>query len=101
MSPDRLRVLEEESLHIVDAALAAHGRPCVTCSFQSSGVVLLHLLRRRNFQIPVLFLDTMHHFPETLAYRDRMAEAWQLNLITLRASDPLPGLWQVSTDSCC
>lgn len=101
MSLDRLRVLEEESLRIIDTALAAHGSPCVTCSFQSSGVVLLHMLRRRNYQIPVLFLDTVHHFAETLAYRDRIAEAWRLNLVTLRAADPQPGLWQLSTDACC
>jgi phosphoadenosine phosphosulfate reductase len=101
MLSDRLRALEASSFAIIDAALAGPSRPCVTCSFQSSGVVLLHMLRQRVPDIPVLFLDTFHHFAETLAYRDRMADAWQLNLTTLKAAEPLPGLWQTSTDACC
>ncbi len=51
--------------------------------------------------IPVLFLDTVHHFPQTLAYRDEIAARWGLNLVTLRAAEPSPGLWQQSTEACC
>jgi phosphoadenosine phosphosulfate reductase len=101
MSSDRLRALEAESLGTIDATLAVERPACVTCSFQSSGMVLLHMLRRRTPDIPVLFLDTLHHFPETLAYRDRMAEAWRLNLITLSAAEPSIGLWQQDVDGCC
>jgi phosphoadenosine phosphosulfate reductase len=101
MSSDRLRALEHESLGIVDAALAGAGPACVTCSFQSSGMVLLHMLRRRIPDVPVLFLDTLHHFDETLAYRDRMAKAWHLNVMTLRATQPAVGLWEHSLDDCC
>ena len=64
-------------------------------------MVLLHLLRAVNPDIPVLFLDTVHHFPETYAYRDELAERWGLNLVTLRADVPAPGLWQESTTACC
>jgi phosphoadenosine phosphosulfate reductase len=56
---------------------------CVTCSFQASGVVLLHLLRDILPDVPVLFVDTGYHFAETLAYRDRIASAWGLNLINV------------------
>jgi phosphoadenosine phosphosulfate reductase len=101
MLAERLRALEEQSLRIVDASLATPGRPCVTCSFQSGGVVLLHMIRRRLPSIPVLFLDTRHHFAGTLAYRDRIAAAWDLNLVTLSADEPSVGLWRQSTDACC
>jgi phosphoadenosine phosphosulfate reductase len=60
---------------------------CFTCSFQAEDMVVLHLLRLRAPRIPVLFLETGYHFPETYAYRDRMAAAWDLNLISL--SHPL------------
>jgi len=86
---------------LIAAELAAATAPCVTCSFQAEGVVLVHLLREQRADIPVLFLDTVHHFPETLAYRDELAERWQLNLIVLRADAPLPGLWRNDPDACC
>ena len=75
--------------------------PCVTSSFQAECVVLVHMLRESAPDIPVLFLDTVHHFPQTLEYRDRLAERWGLNLVTLRAAQPSPGLWQQDTRACC
>lgn len=76
-------------------------RPCVTASFQAEGVVLLHMLRQFRHDIPVLFLDTVHHFDETIRYRDEIAAAWGLKLVTLRAAEPAPGLWRDSTQACC
>jgi len=101
MSLDHLRAREAESLRVIDAALEDARRPCITCSFQAEGMVVLHMLRGRRAGVPVLFLDTVHHFAETCAYRDRIAKAWRLNLITLRAGEPSPGLWRTSTDACC
>jgi phosphoadenosine phosphosulfate reductase len=89
------------ALRTIATHLAAAERPCVTTSFQADGVVLLHLIRKIDPNIPVLFLDTMHHFPETLDYRDELVNRWRLNLIVLRADQPQPGLWQESTEACC
>ncbi len=81
----------------LDTATAA----CLTCSFQAEDVVVLHMLRKIRPHIPVLFLDTVHHFAETYEYRDELAFAWNLNMVNLRAEEPEPGLWQTSTDACC
>ena len=81
--------------------LGLAGAPCVTTSFQAEGLVLLHLLRAVRRDIPVLFVDTLHHFDEVLDYRDRMVKQWNLNVITLRAEAPAVGLWQASTNACC
>ena len=86
---------------IVEEALAGAAAPCITCSFQAEDVVVLHLLRQVQPSIPVLFLDTFHHFAETLAYRDQLAREWQLNVVTIKAEQPQVGLWQVSTTDCC
>jgi phosphoadenosine phosphosulfate reductase len=75
--------------------------PCVTSSFQAECVVLVHMLREVMPDIPVLFLDTVHHFPQTIAYRDEIVSRWGLNLVTLRAAEPSPGLWRQSTEACC
>jgi phosphoadenosine phosphosulfate reductase len=92
---------------VSDAALVISGQldasetPCITCSFQAEDVVVLHMLRAIKPDIPVLFLDTVHHFAETYKYRDELTERWGLNLVNLRAAEPSPGLWQTSTESCC
>ena len=86
---------------VIARELETDGLPCVTSSFQAECVVLVHMLQRLRPGLPVLFLDTAHHFAETYAYRDAMAERWNLNLINLRAEAPSVGLWQESTQACC
>ena len=86
---------------VIADALASARSPCLTSSFQAEDVAVLHMLRERRPDIAVLFLDTFHHFAETLAYRDELATLWQLNLVNLRAAEPSVGLWRTSTDACC
>jgi len=86
---------------LIAAQLADASSPCVTSSFQADCVVLLHLIREVRPDIPVLFLDTVHHFAETYEYRDRIAAAWNLRLVNLRAVEPQPGLWERDTHACC
>jgi phosphoadenosine phosphosulfate reductase len=57
----------------------------ITCSFQVEDMVVLHLLRKRLATVPVVFLETGYHFPETYEYRDRMAREWGLNVINAAA----------------
>lgn len=88
-------------LAVIETEIARAERPCVTSSFQAECVVLLHLLRQRLPAIPVLFIDTAHHFAETIAYRDALVAAWGLNLVNVQTRDPRIGLWQTSTQACC
>jgi phosphoadenosine phosphosulfate reductase len=91
-----------EASGTIASALAAARRPCITSSFQAECVVLTHMLLQQQPDIPVLFLDTFHHFPQTIAYRDELTEKWTLNLINLRAKEPQVGLWErESTQACC
>jgi phosphoadenosine phosphosulfate reductase len=87
---------------VIAHALASAKAPCITSSFQAECVVLTHMLRELRPDLPVLFLDTFHHFPQTLAYRDELSAKWGLNLINLQAKEPTLGLWQTeSTEACC
>jgi len=86
---------------LVATTLADAKTPCVTSSFQAEDVVLVHFVREVMPNVPVLFLETFHHFPQTLTYRDDIAAKWNLNLINLKAPEPQVGLWQTSTDDCC
>jgi phosphoadenosine phosphosulfate reductase len=56
---------------------------CVTNSFQAEDMVVLHMVRRTLPDVPVIFLDTGYHFAEVYEYRDRMADAWSINLVNL------------------
>ena len=76
-------------------------RAALTVSFGGGGVVLAHMLSRIDRGVPVLFLETGFHFPETLAFKDQFAERYGLNLVELRpATDPGP-LYRTDPDHCC
>jgi phosphoadenosine phosphosulfate reductase len=53
----------------------------MTTSFQKGGMVLLHMVREAAPGLPVFFLDTGFHFPETLQFAERIRKEWGLNLI--------------------
>ncbi len=60
---------------------AKAGEVCLTSSFQTEDMVVLHMLRQHLADVPVIFLETGYHFKELIAYRDRMTAEWGLNLI--------------------
>ena len=61
----------------------------ITSSFQSHSLVLLHMLSRIDSHLPVIFINTGYHFPETIDFRDQVMSAFGLdNLIDLRSSMP-------------
>jgi phosphoadenosine phosphosulfate reductase len=75
----------QNARELIAAELAKNGAACITSSFQAECVVLVHMLKDQRPDIPVLFLETGYHFPETLAYRDQMTRDWSLNLVNLEA----------------
>jgi phosphoadenosine phosphosulfate reductase len=107
-SATNYEILPAEALvdHVVRASA---GAPiCLTSSFQTEDMVVLHMLRRHLPHVPVIFLETGYHFKELLAYRDRMAAEWDLNLInalpktTLAEHEAQHGLlYIVQPTQCC
>ncbi len=82
--------------------------PCVTCSFQTECMVLVDLVIAHQPNIPVLFLETGYHFPETYAYRDQMTERLHLNLVNLASKQTVAEqesqfgiLYENAPDRCC
>jgi len=55
----------------------------VSSSFQTHSLVLLHIISRIDNKIPVYFINTGFLFPETIAFRDQIAELFGLNVINL------------------
>lgn len=84
------------------------GETAIVSSFGAESAVLLHLISRVAPELPVLFLDTGKHFPETLAYRDELAARLGLNLVNLTpdpeelaARDATELRWSYDPDGCC
>ena len=91
---------------VIEGNLA--GEIAVVSSFGAESAVLLHLVSQIAPAVPVLFLDTGKHFPETLAYRDLLAERLGLNLVNvfpdlgdLQARDETGLRWSYDPDGCC
>jgi phosphoadenosine phosphosulfate reductase len=57
-------------------------------SFQTHSIPLLHILSETDRSIPVYFLNTGYHFPETLTFKDQIAGMLGLNLINLKPETP-------------
>jgi phosphoadenosine phosphosulfate reductase len=84
-------------------------RIALVSSFGTDSAVLLDMVAQVAPATPVLFLDTGHHFPATLRYRDRLAARLGLTDIRvlhpdgrdLHQQDPGGDLWRADPDRCC
>ena len=94
---------------IMAHALNAMGRVAVVSSFGADSAVLLHMAARIDPRAPVLLVDTGRLFPETLAYRDMLADRLGLAGLEvvrpdperIRAVDPGDTLYHEDPDACC
>ena len=90
-------------------ARRCRGRIAAISSFGADAAVLLHLVAQADPDMPVLFLDTGQHFPETLAYREALVRRLGLRAVrsvrpdpaALARRDPEGALWMLDPDACC
>jgi phosphoadenosine phosphosulfate reductase len=55
-----------------------------TTAWQRNGMAMLHMALQHDPRLPVLFIDTGYHFPETLSYALEMTAALKLNLVVCK-----------------
>ncbi|MFO1148381.1 MAG: phosphoadenylyl-sulfate reductase [Alsobacter sp.] len=93
----------------VAARDVAPGRAALVTSFGAESAILLHLVAGVDPALPVVFVDTLRLFPETLAYRDDLVARLGLRDVrTVSPSrededrlDPLGALFVTDADACC
>lgn len=78
-------------------------------SFGAESAVMLALIADVNPNLPIVFLETGMHFPQTLDYKETLIE--RLGLSNVRdiapaederlLQDPKNTLWKTDTDACC
>ena len=59
----------------------------VGTSFGPTGMVNLHLLAEIAPEVPVVFVDTLYHFDETLEHAERVAERYGLDVRVFRPAE--------------
>lgn len=85
------------------------GNTAVVSSFGAESAILLHLIAAIERNVPILFLDTGKHFPETLLYRDTLVSQLGLTAVInltpnpeqLQTSDTTGLRWSYDPDGCC
>ena len=100
---DGVSVLRQASEHLLPGDLA------IVSSFGADSVVLLHMVAQVDKTLPVYFLETGKHFPETLDYVETLKQQLGLaNVVALHPDakdlarfDPKGDLWETDPDSCC
>jgi sulfate adenylyltransferase subunit 2 len=104
-----LDLLEAESIHIFREAAAQFRKPVLLYSIGKDSTVLLHLARKAFFPerppFPMLHVDTTWKFRDMIAFRDRTAAAFGLDLIVhtnreglARGMDPIRHAPSIYTD---
>src|SRR5215469_4910720 len=81
---DQLTQLERKSVYILREAYSAFKSLCMLWSVGKDSTVLLWLARKAFFghvPFPLVHIDTSFKIPEMIAYRDKLAYEWNLQMI--------------------
>lgn len=105
------RFAEAPTQEVLRAVLAEHllGEVALVSSFGAESAALLHLVASVDPSVPVRFIDTGRHYPETLAYRDLLVARLRLQDFrnvrpdpeVLAARDASELRWSFDPDGCC
>lgn len=92
-SPDHLKALESESIHIIREAVAESERPVLLFSGGKDSAVVLRLAVKAfwpaRLPFPVMHVDTGHNFPEVIEFRDRTIEELEAQLIVASVQEAI------------
>jgi sulfate adenylyltransferase subunit 2 len=80
---DHLSSLENNSVYLIREAYSSFKHMCMLWSVGKDSTVLLWLARKAFFghvPFPLLHIDTTYKIPEMIAYRDKLAREWNLDI---------------------
>ena len=90
---DHLQYLETEAIHVMREVAAEFERPAILFSGGKDSICLLRLaekaFRPSEIPMPLLNIDTGHHFPELNEFRDRRAAELRARLIVRKVEDAI------------
>src|SRR5512147_1565199 len=89
---NHLDKLESRSIYILREAYREFKHLCMLWSIGKDSTVLLWLTRKAFFghaPFPLVHIDTHYKIPEMIAYRDKLALEWRLNMVYGENADAL------------
>jgi sulfate adenylyltransferase subunit 2 len=90
---NHLRELESESIYVIREVAAQFERPALLFSGGKDSIVMFYLARKAfwpaKVPFPLLHIDTGHNFPETLEFRDKLAEEAGVKCIVRYVQDSI------------
>src|SRR5438876_1715870 len=90
---DHVQYLETAAIHVMREVAAEFERPCLLFSGGKDSICLLRLaekaFRPSEIPMPLLNIDTGHHFPELNDFRDRRASELGAKLIIRTVEDAI------------
>ncbi len=77
--------LESEAIFVIREVVSSFENPALLFSGGKDSIVLTHLAKKAFYParipFPLIHVDTGHNFPETISFRDNLAEKLGVNLI--------------------
>jgi phosphoadenosine phosphosulfate reductase len=79
----------------------------LTSSFGTTAVYQLHLFYNQNIRQKVHFINTTYHFRETLEYKQKLTELFELDVVDIMPDKEWNDmsrkakLWEFNPDQCC
>ncbi|MEN9988090.1 MAG: sulfate adenylyltransferase [Bacteroidota bacterium] len=88
-----LEELEAEAVFVLREAFAQFQNPCILFSGGKDSIVVTHLAAKAfapgSIPFTLLHIDTGHNFPETLQFRDELAERMNVRLVVGQVEDSI------------
>ena len=92
---EKIKYSEEIVKAVVDRFNKKYHRCAVSCSFGKDSMAILHLVRKIKPDVKVVFANTGVEHKETLRYKKRMVEEWNLNFAEVK---PIKSFWKCVDD---
>jgi len=90
---NHLRELESESIYVIREVAAQFENPVMLFSGGKDSIIMFHLARKAFFPAKVPFslmhIDTGHNFPETIEFRDWLANESGVNMVVKYVQDSI------------
>jgi sulfate adenylyltransferase subunit 2 len=88
-----LEELEAEAIYVIREVYAQFNNPCILFSGGKDSIVLTHLAKKAfwpaKVPFPLVHIDTGHNFPETIDFRDSLADELGARLVVGLVQDSI------------